>query len=210
MAEVGLVKFAKVAMQLTETVMPRYRTKFSKHTFTQPQRVAILCLMRYEDWTFREVEVRLAEHRELREALGLRQVVDYTTLYRFLRRFDEGLWRGAWRRWWRGWLPLAVIRGTRPLPWMQRDWPLGPSAPSSSNDGKSSVTRAPDDTGSSGRWLWTSPVGSFLPRPPGKDHVTTHHPTTLCPWTPASLASRHIRKQRFALLPRRIRQKLFS
>jgi hypothetical protein len=28
--------------------------------------LAILCLMRYEDWTFREAEVGLAEHGELR------------------------------------------------------------------------------------------------------------------------------------------------
>jgi hypothetical protein len=45
--------------------------------------------MRYEDWTFREAEVRLAEHSELRAALGLRRVPDYTTLYRFLRRLPE-------------------------------------------------------------------------------------------------------------------------
>jgi hypothetical protein len=33
--------------------------------------------------------VRLAEHSELRRALRLRSVPDYTTLYRFLRRLDE-------------------------------------------------------------------------------------------------------------------------
>lgn len=89
MAEVGLVRFANVAMRIAETAMPKYRTKFSKHLFTQRQLLAILCLMRYEDWTFREAEVRLSEHSELREALQLRQVPDYTTVYRFLRRFDE-------------------------------------------------------------------------------------------------------------------------
>ena len=40
--------------------------------------------MRYEDWIFREAEVRLSEHAELRSALQLRSVPDYTTLYRFL------------------------------------------------------------------------------------------------------------------------------
>src|SRR5579863_7691560 len=45
--------------------------------------------MRYEDWTFREAEVRLGEHRELRQALGLTSVPDFTTLYRFLRRLDD-------------------------------------------------------------------------------------------------------------------------
>ena len=45
--------------------------------------------MRYEDWTFREAESRLGEHRDLREALHLRSVSDYTTLYRFLQRLDD-------------------------------------------------------------------------------------------------------------------------
>jgi hypothetical protein len=45
--------------------------------------------MRYEDWTFREAEVRLSEHCELRQALGLAGVPDFTTLYRFLERLDD-------------------------------------------------------------------------------------------------------------------------
>ena len=45
--------------------------------------------MRYEDWTFREAEVRLSEHSELRSALLLNSVPDYTTLYRFLTRLEE-------------------------------------------------------------------------------------------------------------------------
>ena len=70
-------------------MLPRYRSRFSKHQFNQPQLLAILCLMRYEDWTFREAEVRLGEHRELRQALGLGSVPDFTTLYRFLQRLDD-------------------------------------------------------------------------------------------------------------------------
>jgi hypothetical protein len=72
-------------------VVPAYRSKFSKHQFTQPQLLAILCLMRYEDWISREAEVRLAEHAELHAALGLQSVPDYTTLYRFLRRLSEAV-----------------------------------------------------------------------------------------------------------------------
>ncbi len=76
MAEVGLVRFAQVAREVAEAVLPTYRSKYSKHLFTQPTLLAILCLMRYEDWTFREAEVRLGEHQELRAALGLEQVPD--------------------------------------------------------------------------------------------------------------------------------------
>ena len=89
MAEVGLIGFARVALGVAEAVLPDYRTKFSKHVFTQPQLLAVLCLMRYEDWTLRKAEVRLAEHSELRSALGLPKAPDHTTLYRFMRRLDE-------------------------------------------------------------------------------------------------------------------------
>src|SRR5579875_309352 len=89
MAEVGLLPFARIALQVSQAVLPRYRSRFSKHLFNQPQLLAILCLMRYEDWTFREAEVRLGEHRELRQALGLTSVPDFTTLYRFLQRLDD-------------------------------------------------------------------------------------------------------------------------
>ena len=89
MAEVGLLPFARIAVQVSRAVLPRYRSRFSKHPFTQPQLLAILGLMRYEDWTFREAEVRLSEHRELRQVLGLGSVPDFTTLYRFLQRLDD-------------------------------------------------------------------------------------------------------------------------
>jgi len=54
MAEVGLMLFAKTALEVMQEDLPAYGSKFSKHTFTQPQLMTILCLMRFEDWTFRE------------------------------------------------------------------------------------------------------------------------------------------------------------
>ena len=89
MPEIGLLPFARVALQVASAVLPAYRSRFSKHQFTQPQLLAILCLMRYEDWTFREAEVRLREHGELRAVLQLSRVPDYTTVYRFLRRLSD-------------------------------------------------------------------------------------------------------------------------
>jgi Transposase domain (DUF772) len=88
MAEVGLPAFARTACEVGRAVLPPYRTRFSKHQFAQPQLLGILCLMRYEDWTFREAELRLSEHGELRQTLGLSSVLDFTTLYRFLKRLD--------------------------------------------------------------------------------------------------------------------------
>jgi len=84
MAELGLVPFARLALEIATAVLPRYRTRFSKHQFTQPQLLAVLCLMRHKDWTFREAEMRLSEHGELRQALGLHRVPDHTTMCRFL------------------------------------------------------------------------------------------------------------------------------
>src|SRR5260370_9310841 len=89
MAEIGLLPFARVALQVASRVLSPYRRRFSKHQFTQPQLLAGLCLMRYEDWTFRETEVRLREHGDLRAALQLQSVPDYTTLYRLLKRLDN-------------------------------------------------------------------------------------------------------------------------
>ncbi|MGB8479175.1 MAG: transposase [Acidobacteriaceae bacterium] len=83
------MRFARLALEVGESVVPAQRTKFSKRQFTQPQLPAVLCQMRYEDWTFREAEVRLSEHAELRSALRLNFVPDHTTLYRFLLRLNE-------------------------------------------------------------------------------------------------------------------------
>src|SRR5260370_3173045 len=89
MAEVGLLPFARVALQVATQVLPLYRTRFSKHQFTQPQLLAVHCVMRSEDWTFREAETRLRDHQEWRAGLLLPAVLDYTTLYRFLRRLED-------------------------------------------------------------------------------------------------------------------------
>lgn len=68
-----------------------HRSKYSKHTFSQPHLLSIICLIRYEDWTFQEIEVCLQEHVELRKTLGLKQTSDYTTFYRFMMRLNTDL-----------------------------------------------------------------------------------------------------------------------
>ncbi|HVO60461.1 MAG TPA: hypothetical protein VMT53_05965 [Terriglobales bacterium] len=60
MPEVGLLRFGQVALDVAQAAVPRYHTVFSKHQFTQPQLLAIVRLIRYEDWSYREAEVRLA------------------------------------------------------------------------------------------------------------------------------------------------------
>ena len=89
MAEVGLVTFARVARRVGQSALPAYRSTCSKRRFQPPQRLAIRCLMRDEDWTFRDAEVRRTAHTERRAALGLQHVPDSPTLSRFLRRLNE-------------------------------------------------------------------------------------------------------------------------
>src|SRR5437879_13020932 len=89
MSEVGLVPFARVALEVSREVVPAYSHRFSPQRFTQPQLLAILCLMLYEDWTFRAAEVRLAEHDELRRALDVDAARDCSTLFRFMLRIEE-------------------------------------------------------------------------------------------------------------------------
>ena len=38
-----LTALARVALQVATQVLPLYRTRFSKHQFTQPQLLAVLC-----------------------------------------------------------------------------------------------------------------------------------------------------------------------
>lgn len=91
MAEIGLLPLARVALEVAAAVLPRYRSRFSKHQFSQPQLLAALGLMRYEDWTVRKTELRLRGHSDLHRALRLHSVPDHTTLYRFLKRLDEAI-----------------------------------------------------------------------------------------------------------------------
>ncbi len=133
MPEVGLLPFARVTLDVATTVLPPYRTRFSKHQFTQPQLLAVLCLMRYEDWTFREAEVRVREHGELRRVLGLRSVPDYPTVYRFLKRLDpKQIDPKRWERPHVGWVAALAIGVAVPAwPWMRPAWRRVRSARSS-------------------------------------------------------------------------------
>jgi hypothetical protein len=148
MAEVGLVRFAQVAREVAETVLPTYRGTYSRHLFTQPSLLAILFLMRYEDWTFRELEVRLGEHQELPTALGVERVPDDTTLSRFLRRLDGAVVTQA--------LTAAVARLRHQGAWSSRSTRRGwPALPPVATSSISRAIGALSGPGSTGRRGWS-------------------------------------------------------
>jgi hypothetical protein len=89
--------------------------------------------MRYEDWTFREAEVRLAEHSELRAALGLPWVPDCTTVYRFHQRLDEAVVRSS--RLARAWQAPRLYRDRNHH---HLRWHLGPQSIIPARRGKAS------------------------------------------------------------------------
>ena len=49
MPEIGLLPFARVALDSAAAILPRYRSRFSEYQITQLQLLAVLCLMRSED-----------------------------------------------------------------------------------------------------------------------------------------------------------------
>ena len=56
MAEIGPVRFAQLTVEVGDAVSLTCRNKFSKRLFTQPELLAVLCPMRYEDWIFRKLK----------------------------------------------------------------------------------------------------------------------------------------------------------
>jgi hypothetical protein len=98
MVKTGLIQCAQVARQVAEAALPRYLSRHSKYPRAQPTLLALLCVMCHADLTFRETEMHLAEHAELRNALGLAWMPNHTVPCRCVcrlkvRSFDQFLAR---------------------------------------------------------------------------------------------------------------------
>lgn len=74
------LSLARTALDAARRVLPPYSGPPSPRRYTQPQWLAILCVKEFEGLDYRGVAVRLAEWRELRQALGLTRVPDSSTL----------------------------------------------------------------------------------------------------------------------------------
>lgn len=90
---VGILEFAKAAYELACRAIPAFSSKFSKRTYTQHQHVVILCLKIREKETYEGAVDKLSEMPRVREALGLNQMPDPSTLCKALERLKSIVWR---------------------------------------------------------------------------------------------------------------------
>ena len=80
---------ARQALTAAGAALPLYASKFSRKTYTQPQRFALLAVRAFFGTDYRGVEQLARDWSDLRAALGLSRVPDHTTLKRAADRLLE-------------------------------------------------------------------------------------------------------------------------
>jgi len=80
------LEFVKLSMRLARMHLTPYGSYKSRHDFTQPQLMTCLVLRSYWKTTYRGVIEQLQVSGELRRAMGLRQLPNYSTLNKFAHR----------------------------------------------------------------------------------------------------------------------------
>jgi len=88
-----LLKFTEAYMALASRQVPPYSSRFSKHTFTQPQLVVLYCLKIELGVTYRELIDWLEEMPRLQQALGLKRLPHFTTVQKAFQRLSTAIWR---------------------------------------------------------------------------------------------------------------------
>jgi hypothetical protein len=68
------VRLAREALRADEAALPAYSSRFPRHDFTEPQRLALLALRQFLRTDYRSGVTLVAEWSELHQALGLRKV----------------------------------------------------------------------------------------------------------------------------------------
>ena len=90
------IALARAALAAGQKALPPYAHRFSPHKFTQPQLFAILALRQFLKTDYRGIVQQLGEWSELRQALGLKSVPNYSTLCYAERRFlKKTPWPGS-------------------------------------------------------------------------------------------------------------------
>lgn len=93
MRQKGDSKYKKLIeefIELAERVVKAYSSKFSKKTYTQHQHIAAICLMKYENKTYRDTADLL---KEIGHYFGFRkETPHFTTLQKFMKRIPSFVW----------------------------------------------------------------------------------------------------------------------
>ena len=71
---------AREALEAGRKALPAYSHRFSPKKFTQPQLFAVAVVRKFLRLDYRGMQTRLAEWAELRDALELQHVPNYSTL----------------------------------------------------------------------------------------------------------------------------------
>lgn len=79
-------RVALAALAIGQQALPAYAHRFAPRTFTQPQLLACLVLMRFHKTDFRGIAAILGDHPLLCAELGLPRVPHFTTLHKAQRR----------------------------------------------------------------------------------------------------------------------------
>jgi|SRR5579883_1404791 len=87
--------FAREALAVAQGVLPAYSSKYSRKDFTQPQLFAALALKTFLKTDYRGLQAHLADWSDLRAALGLAKVPDYSTLQKFSTRLKKSTSMGC-------------------------------------------------------------------------------------------------------------------
>jgi hypothetical protein len=80
---------ARIALEVARAEVPDYSSKFSPRRYTQPQLLALLALREFLKVDYRGLVALLRDWSDLRAALGLDRVPNFSTLQRAARRLLE-------------------------------------------------------------------------------------------------------------------------
>ena len=89
------LRVAREALAVGRAALPPYGSRFSRHDYTRPQLFALLVPKQFLRADCRGPVALVAEWRDLRRALGLREVPHYSTLAHAARRLLAGAERGG-------------------------------------------------------------------------------------------------------------------
>jgi len=84
------LQIARQALEAAERSLPAYSANRSPKKFTQHQLFAIAALRQFFRVDFRGIEAILADSRDLRDVLGIKEVPHFTTLFYSEQRLFKG------------------------------------------------------------------------------------------------------------------------